>query len=216
MNRRDALIGLGAVPLLVPGLARTARAQAAEEPGGQKQKKKAGQLDLLFVQTAERVSLKRGRLILEGVGPVTLFFSDRPQRMVGHVPTEAFIAKWGAGGDDSFAADPPNATLSVLEADEPKEIVVVLKNPRLGDGELVYDVDVLGDGPDFAEGGASSLFIDVWMDTQPVFMQPDPVFFGQTPQYKQPPPPLPNHLRFGGMARPVPWRMSPPHFRSLP
>ena len=67
------------------------------------------------------------------------------------------MAHW-AKGQDNFAADPPNATWSILTGPEPQEIVV-LKNPRLQKNNLIYDVEVL-DGKKTAMGGASSLFID--------------------------------------------------------
>ena len=63
-------------------------------------------------------------------------------------------------GDDSFASNPPNAVLSILDGEEVDDVVVVLKEPRLSDGDLSYTVSVL-DGKLPASGGASSLFIDV-------------------------------------------------------
>lgn len=63
-------------------------------------------------------------------------------------------------GDDSFASNPPNATLSILDGDEVEDIVVVLKNPRLKGSRLSYTVSVL-DGTLPTSGGAASLFIDV-------------------------------------------------------
>src|SRR5262245_2992908 len=65
---------------------------------------------LLFVQTARGVSFEDGRLTLHDVSPTTLFFSDRPKRLAGHVTTLRFLADWD-DGKDSFASDPPNATL---------------------------------------------------------------------------------------------------------
>lgn len=85
-------------------------------------------------------------------------FSDRPQRIVGHEPTEDFVAQW-AVGEDSFAADPPNAALSILTGTEPQEIILELMNPRIEGGDLVYDVKVL-QGNEKATGESVSLFID--------------------------------------------------------
>jgi hypothetical protein len=39
--------------------------------------------------------------------------ADRPVRSAGHQPTADVIAEWGSG-EDSFAKNPPNATLSVF------------------------------------------------------------------------------------------------------
>jgi hypothetical protein len=115
----------------------------------------------LLVQTAHGVSFDKDQMTLHGVAPTTLFFSDRPKRIVGHGATEAYVSAW-TQGDDSFAADPPNATLSILgnEGGEVEDVVVTLKNPRLKDGNLTYTVTVL-DGVIPASGGASALFIDL-------------------------------------------------------
>ena len=116
-------------------------------------------VEYLFVQGARAGSLSDGVLRLGGVSPATIYFSDRPERIAGHLTTEEFVAHWGEG-DDSFESDPPNATLSILTGPEPQEIVVVLTDPRLEEGDLVYSVDVL-EGAATATGGECSLFIDV-------------------------------------------------------
>lgn len=117
------------------------------------------EVELLFVQSAESVSMADGVLTLGGINSATIYFSDRPERIAGHITTDEFVEKWGVG-DDNFKSNPPNATLSILSGPEPQEIVVTITNPRVDAGELIYDVDVL-EGPDSATGGASSLFIDV-------------------------------------------------------
>jgi hypothetical protein len=115
----------------------------------------------LLVQTAHGVSFHGDAMTLHGVAPTTLFFSDRPERIVGHGATEEYVADW-AKGADSFAGDPPNATLSILggEGGEINDVVVTLQNPRQLDGNLTYTVKVM-DGTPPASGGASALFIDV-------------------------------------------------------
>ena len=151
MNRRQLLLGLGIAPVLSNLMIRTAI--AAEDKSTAKE-----EVNLLFVQTANGATLVDGMLKLNNVSPATLFFSDRPDRITGHEPTEGFVADWGTG-DDSFKANPPNATLSVLIGDEPQEIVVELMSPRLEGNNLVYDVKVL-DGNQKVSGGIASLFID--------------------------------------------------------
>jgi hypothetical protein len=126
-------------------------------------------VDVLFVQTAKSVTLDEGKLRMKGVAPATLFFSDRPKRVAGHIPTSVVIDSWGVGGDDSFVADPPNATLSILVGYQPQEIVVVLEKPVYSGDDLTFDVKVL-EGVASAKGGACSLFID---DT--VIVTNDPV-----------------------------------------
>jgi hypothetical protein len=133
---------------------------AAEESEDSNAPEADDAVDYLFVQNAEGVSLNAGVLTLKDVNTATIFFSDRPERIVGHTPTDEFVAEWGHGGDDSFAADPPNAALSILNGPEPQDIIVTISNPRLQGGDLLYDVVVL-EGNASASGEASSLFIDV-------------------------------------------------------
>jgi hypothetical protein len=155
MDRRQMLIGLGMTTLAV-GCCKTdkgAVAAPSDEAGA------TDTVEYLFVQSAETAALADGVLRMGAVSPATVFFSDRPERDAGHLPTEDLIANWGEG-EDSFADDPPNATLSILSGPVPQEIVVVLTSPRLEDGDLVYDVEVL-EGDEAAVGGACSLFIDV-------------------------------------------------------
>lgn len=155
MNRRKLLIGLGLLPFASTFLMRSAR---AAQDGDKKEESDVQMVELLFVQSAHTASLDKGILTLGGVNPATLFFSDRPERVTGHEPTEDFVSHWDFG-DDNFKENPPNATLSILTGPEPQEIVLVLKSPRLLNDELSYEVEVL-DGAEKASGGASSLFID--------------------------------------------------------
>jgi hypothetical protein len=116
-------------------------------------------VDFLLVQNAEGVVLNDGELRLIGVAPTTLYFSDRPDRIVGRVTTQKYVESWGTG-DNSFEQDPPNAVLSVLDKPEPQDITVILHAPRLDGDDLVYNVEVL-DGNAAITGEASALFIDV-------------------------------------------------------
>ena len=92
-------------------------------------------VEMLFVQNAHGVELKDNELKLKGISKTTLFFSDRPERVTGHELTMDFVELWD-DGDDSFASNPPNAALSVfidensLE-EEPQDVVMILKSPRL-------------------------------------------------------------------------------------
>jgi hypothetical protein len=114
----------------------------------------------MFVQTAQGIDSTGDTLTLRGVTPSTLYFSDRPQRVVGHMTTTDFVDLWGAG-DNSFEADPPNAVLSFLEpgGEVPEDAVVVITEPRLSGDELSYSIDVL-EGAVPASTGPVTLFID--------------------------------------------------------
>jgi len=114
----------------------------------------------MFVQTAQGIASADGTLTLRGITPSTLYFSDRPQRIVGHMSTVDFVDLWGAG-DNSFETDPPNAVLSFLEpgGGVPDDVVVVIKEPRLEDSRLTYSIEVL-EGAIPAQAGPVTLFID--------------------------------------------------------
>ena len=118
------------------------------------------EIQALYVQTAHGVTYDGSKLTLHTLAPSTLFFSDRPDRVTGHVSSEEFVQTWG-DGEDSFASDPPNAALSIFgDGEEVHDVVVELYEPVLAGGDLTYRVDVL-DGELPASGGPSSLFIDV-------------------------------------------------------
>ncbi len=116
------------------------------------------QAELLFVQSAEAMSFEGKTLTLKNVSPAVIFFSDRPQRIAGHIKLSSFMQAWNEGSD-SFAEDPPNANLSTVNRDSINNVVIELINPRVSGDDLVYDIRVLeGEVP--ATGGMSSLFID--------------------------------------------------------
>ena len=115
----------------------------------------------MFVQTAEGIDSDGQTLTLRGITPSTLYFSDRPKRVVGHMSTADFVDLW-AIGDNSFETDPPNAVLAFLkpDADAPDDAVVVLKEPNLdGAGDLAYSIEVL-EGTVPTHTGPVTLFID--------------------------------------------------------
>ena len=141
------------------GLVSTKLALAQEKKTAPEPVLEDGKVEYLFVQTAHKCILSGGKLTLTGVGPTTLYFSDRPERIVGHAPTVKFPILWNSG-EDNFTENPPNAALSVFDDNEPVEIVVVLKSPKLDSNNLLYDVDIL-EGKKEYSGGACSLFIDV-------------------------------------------------------
>jgi hypothetical protein len=117
--------------------------------------------DFLFVQTAKGMRFNRAddKLVLEGVSPVTLFFTDRPERIAGNMKTTTFVPFWSKG-KDSFLSDPPNADISILEGEQLRQVVVVLRDPALQGDSLVYAVKVLqGEMPDKADD--VSVFIDI-------------------------------------------------------
>jgi hypothetical protein len=102
------------------------------------------QASLLFVQTAQKIDYKDGVMTLHDVPSQTIFFTDRPNRVVGNLPTNAFVAKWTTDkGPNGFASNPPNAAVTVFQPDGIRTAVVELSNPRLDGSKLSYNVKVL-------------------------------------------------------------------------
>ncbi len=164
MKTNKLILACGALASVITGIALTSCSTATSgdnqsitwDTGG---KEASGKVDLLFVQNARNVSYANGRLVLKGVNPITVAFSDRPARMAGHMPTANTVPMWGEG-KDSFLKDSPNATLSVFNGSAVTNAVVVLSDPQQTGSDLSYAVTVL-DGALPANGGACSLFIDI-------------------------------------------------------
>ena len=117
-------------------------------------------IEALFVQSAHGLTSSNGSVTFYGLAHATLFFADRPQRVVGHLTSRKFVDQWDEG-EDSFAEDPPNAVVSFLEDGDtvPEEVTLTIRDPRLDGDTLTYKVDIL-DGTLPAKAGPCSLFID--------------------------------------------------------
>ena len=159
------MIGLcaGFVALLAAPLAASAQdaiAQPGQKTIGQPQSTKADMIPSLAVINSRGATLQGNILTMTDVGSNSIVFADRPFRAAGHVLTKHFLKEWDEGSD-SFAKDPPNATISVLsgEGDAVEDAVVVLKSPKLDGDKLTFEVTVLEGGLSKATGPAS-LFID--------------------------------------------------------
>src|SRR5262245_12599054 len=152
-----ALVVAGAFCVPPAVMAEDAISHPAKKPIGSSQNQ---MIPSLAVLNAKGASLQATKLTLTGVSPNSIVFADRPVRAAGHVLTAHFIKEWDVG-NDSFAKDPPNATISVLSADGAtvKDAVVVLKAPKLEGDNLSFDVSVL-EGALTNATGAAALFID--------------------------------------------------------
>jgi hypothetical protein len=94
-------------------------------------------VQLMFVQTADDLKADGKTLRLVNVNPQTVYFSDRPKRIAGHVTMAAYLDEWKAGEDpNNFSNDPPNATLSVYEGGKTENTltVVEISHPIVGAG----------------------------------------------------------------------------------
>ena len=121
-------------------------------------------VELLFVQNSTGIEYDKakGTLRMKNIGRSTLFFTDRPVRMAGHYHTRDEFLKLWSEGPDSFAKNPPNATLSMLEVGQAdlQNAVINLRNPRMQGRDLIYDITIIeGTVPQAA--GDAVLFIDI-------------------------------------------------------
>lgn len=115
-------------------------------------KKDTSKAQWLFVMRAETASLtktdKGFELTLKNTLPNVLYFSDRPVRKAGLMPTAIFMKDW-LNAKSSFQADPPNAALlfETGTADKNgviKAVAVELKNPQMiSDGSWTFQVSDL-------------------------------------------------------------------------
>ena len=127
-------------------------------------KEEAPKAQLMFVQVAEdmKVDAAANTLRLVKVGQQTLYFSDRPVRIAGHLKMSEFLDEWTSkAGKDNFGADPPNAVLSVYEPGQADStlVVVEISHPKVDGADMVYNYKLIkGKLP--ASGGQTALFID--------------------------------------------------------
>jgi hypothetical protein len=152
--------------LLAAGLIFSSEFALAQTEPGKMPQKTIGQgkpelVPSLIVLNARGASLQGQKLTLTGVTPNSIVFADRPVRSAGHVLTQHLLEEWGTGSD-SFAKDPPNATVSVLSKDgsQVRDAVMVLKTPTLTGDQLTFDVQVL-EGDLAGADGPASVFIDI-------------------------------------------------------
>lgn len=132
----------------------------------------------LFVQSADAGTLMKRTdgtyaLVLQGISPSTVSFSDRPARSARSVETGTFVDSWGS----EFGVIAPNAALEISGANESADTVILaISNPHfdLKAGTITYDASIVPVGSAHAlEGfkdraddfvpesfGLASLFID--------------------------------------------------------
>ena len=119
-------------------------------------------VQLMFVQTADSLKADDKTLRLVNVGQQTLYFSDRPVRIAGHLTMPAYLFEWTpAAGADNFVGDPPNAVLSVYEPGQPDNTITVVEitHPVIDGKDLIYSYKLI-EGVMPKGGGATALFID--------------------------------------------------------
>ena len=151
LTRRETL-AVSAAALTTFGLAKGGLAAQEATPDASPEAVELGP-SFLFVQLAERGSWVPKPdepgvylLTLYGASNQTIYFSDRPDRIVGTVPTDRFLGALGF-----TPGEPPNAAAVVQTPDGERDVLVVeLFNPvytqvfgENGEDALTYEAKVL-------------------------------------------------------------------------
>jgi len=153
-----SIVLVTAVMLLIAACAKTPVSSSISAPAAPEEPL------FMFVQISDDLIVDEAAatLRLVNVGQQTLFFSDRPDRIAGHLKMAAYLDEWTEkAGKDNFSLDPPNAALSVYEPGQTDNslAVVEISNPQTDGADLIYNYKLI-EGSLPAAGGATSLFID--------------------------------------------------------
>lgn len=116
----------------------------------------------LIVLNAKAAKVAGTTLTLDGVAPNAIVFADRPVRAAGHALTAHLLEEWSTASADSFAKDPPNATVSVLNKAKGSvaDMVVVLKAPKLEGDKLTFEIVPI-EGDLTGADGPATVFLDI-------------------------------------------------------
>jgi hypothetical protein len=167
-NKYVSIWSLFLLVLLTPMLALANTSNSTSQKNGQQQ--------VLFVVLSKQGSIhqiadKSGQyqLVLKGVNPEVIYFTDRPARIANHIALVQFLKRWSEG---SFKTDPPNAVMeavrfAVNKVPDKKAVnyAVVLTNPVYDakKSELTFDIKPLSGSaplPVVAKSDYLALFVD--------------------------------------------------------
>jgi hypothetical protein len=83
------------------------------------------------MQVAKNVTFKDGVLTLGDASPMTIFFSDRPERLTGQLRNDLFAKLWNER-KNGFKNDPPNAALTVFNPEGKPQQAIGPHQPTTG------------------------------------------------------------------------------------
>lgn len=125
----------------------------------------------MSIQTAQSGSISQINataytLELKDIANKTILFSERPDRLVTSINTSQFVDNWSSM-EDSFAIDPPNAALVVIDTGTTSERDIALMelfNPEYNAANMTLIYDVRPDNAttiDLPDGfGQATIIID--------------------------------------------------------
>jgi hypothetical protein len=118
----------------------------------------AEDVSLLYVVSSNTGSVDGTTLTLNAV-PSVIWFTDRPARGAGHIAPSELVELW-AEGEDSFADDPPNAVVSLLDEDTVADAVIELTDITAEGDNLAFTYELLDGELPVGPIATASLFID--------------------------------------------------------
>jgi hypothetical protein len=166
------------------------------DPIGEPVAAEAGdEVSWLASQTSDsgRIEFTDGRatqLVMEGVDPHTIMFSDRPDRLADVVDTGGFSDQW----DEMFAGSAPNAVLVEHRPSGTTDSLVVILSRPVFDGAtrtLSYDIEVLADEqlPESVDGLTGAVHDEVPREFRSASLFIDDAVCYESKQPYCPPPP---------------------------
>ncbi len=104
-----------------------------------------------------------GETLTLTVSPHVIYFSDRPNRLAGHISVADLADIWYSDNPNSFAGDPPNAVIALFENSGTESAVITLTQPKLQGDKLSFHIDII-EGKLPAEFAEASVFIDSYCE----------------------------------------------------
>jgi hypothetical protein len=143
-----------------------ARASTGGKWNIQKDLNNKSEATYLFVMHSKDGYIKGDELFLNNVFQNTVYFSDRPYRIAGHMDTEKFLSTWGEGGDDAFNKNFPNIVISFKKDGKYVDMTLEVSNPAFDGDDVTFKIDNVLESDVKVEDGKKikfkypSLFID--------------------------------------------------------
>jgi two-component system chemotaxis response regulator CheY len=135
-----------------------------DPPANPIQPANVSQPEWLYVQTAATAQMTSDTTLEIPFTRDVFGFTDRPYRQHAYFTASEFEAFWSEEGANSFSEVPPNAVLTWLEGEEPREAEITLNSATVyADGtqeSLVYEITLETEQMPDAQMSYVSLFVD--------------------------------------------------------
>ena len=156
MSPRAKNIALASLAVLLIFVAGWATRSIVPEP--------AGRLMLITGDSLEASPMNGGtqRVVITGVSPQTLWFTDRPEHVAGVESTQQLLVEFFA----DFPGNPPNATISMLVNGQAETRIITLSDPVINGSTIEFTSTPLENDP-WGQLPDSAIDISVTIDDAP-------------------------------------------------